>query len=526
MPSDGSLPTAGDPSEGASTAQRLHPASPLIELGSRTLQFVPLVVLALLRDGFALIALGLLVLGVAGSFVAWWRRTWTLDGRTLRLDEGVLGRRQRVVPLDRVQQVHLRRGPLHRLAGVAAVRIETAGGGGGSEIELDAIGLERAQWLQAALRAPGVHSAGEDTQVEQVLVRLSPAEIVLAGLTSIRALAALAVLGPALQLAGDLLPVERLVRQLDPEALVRVGASTALAGGALALVVWVLLAAGLGLLTDYGFTMSLRGDDLVVRRGLLDRREAVLPRARVQVVRVEESLVRRWLHRSALRMYSAGSTGKDAYADQVAVPLIRRDRVDEVLAVVLPGATPRPVLARHPPAARRRLLVRALVRSSLLAAALLVVLWFTVGVWPWGLAVLLPVGAAVPLALTAYRALGHAAGDGFVHARQGALRRTTTILPLRGVQSTRVSSSPLQRRSGLASVHLDVAGPISAPVVTDVAGVRAEELAGLARDQSSVTDDPPAHGDGSDVPVSAHRPHPSADQRPGTAATWETQRAT
>src|SRR4029453_820913 len=50
------------------------------------------------------------------------------------------------------------------------------------------------------------------------------------------------------------------------------------------------LAAASSVVTDYGFVLARSGDNLVVRRGLLERREAVVPVPRVQVVRIEESL--------------------------------------------------------------------------------------------------------------------------------------------------------------------------------------------------------------------------------------------
>jgi putative membrane protein len=45
-----------------------------------------------------------------------------------------------------------------------------------------------------------------------------------------------------------------------------------------------------------------------------------------------------------------------------------------------------------------------------------------------------------------------------VCARRGALIRRTDLTPEAKVQSTRVRSTPFQRRLGLATLHLDVAG--------------------------------------------------------------------
>src|SRR6266545_4236845 len=105
-----------------------------------------------------------------------------------------LGRAHRLLPFDRIQQVDLVRKPLHRLLGVATLRVETAGGSGGSEADLEVIALAEAERLRATLlraraaaRAPGAAAPGSAVgaparPAEQVLVRLSPGQVAFAGL--------------------------------------------------------------------------------------------------------------------------------------------------------------------------------------------------------------------------------------------------------------------------------------------------------------------------------------------------------
>lgn len=53
-------------------------------------------------------------------------RYW-LDGSTLRIDEGVLIRKRKSIPLDRITDVALVQGPLLRLCGSWALQVQTAG---------------------------------------------------------------------------------------------------------------------------------------------------------------------------------------------------------------------------------------------------------------------------------------------------------------------------------------------------------------------------------------------------------------
>ena len=501
-------PDAGPPPETPAVPlegggpRRLHVLSPVFFAVGHAWRLWPLALLVAARRQFWLLALGALVL-LAWSTIEWLRRTYALEGGALRLEEGVLARKLRAVPFDRIQQVDLVRKPLHRLLGVATLRVETAGGGSAAEVDLDVVTLEEARALRASLlqakarltAAPGGPAAESGTaegqatagqaaaeaeayaapRAERVLLRLGLGEVMLAGITGSRAAAALVVLGPISQ-ATDWFPglSDWLFARFDPEAVTPTTPAAFAVVAVLGVVVWLGLAAASSIVTDYGFTLARAGNDLVVRRGLLERREAVLPLARLQVVRIEESLLRRALGLASIRIQSAGRAGgADQTASRLAIPILQRVQVNRVLEELLPGATPVPRLLLPPPAARRRAVTRSVLVATLLVAAVALPLWrlttLDVLAVPAALAVLaLPVLAlAVALGLAAYRNLGQATRQGFLYARVGVAIRVTTAVPVAKAQSGSVRSSLFQRRAGLATLHVDIAGGGPTPQVHD-----------------------------------------------------------
>src|SRR5829696_2338824 len=537
MPSEGPGPGPGAalgpgvPVEGGGR-RRLHVLSPVFFATGHALRLWPLGVLVAARRQFWLLAVGALML-LAWSTLEWLRRTYELEGGALRLEQGVLTRKLRAVPFDRIQQVDLVRKPLHRLLGVATLRVETAGGGKGAEVDLDVVTLAEARDLRATLlrakaRAaaksaaagsgavagsgawagpgaaagavdgparPGSGSAtppvgGPPTGIgagaptgadlaappaERVLLRLGLGEVMLAGITGSRAAAALVVLGPISQ-ASDWFPglSDWLFSRFDPEAVTPTTPAAFAAVAVLGAVVWLGLAAASSIVTDYGFTLARAGNDLVVRRGLLERREAVLPLARLQVVRIEQSLLRRALGLASIRIQSAGRTGgRDETAGRLAIPVLPRVRVNQVLEELLPGAAPVPRLLLPPAAARRRSVTRSALKATLVMAAIALLLWplTAVGVLavPPALALLaLPALAlAAAAGLAGYRSLGHATREGFLYARAGFAIRVTTAVPVAKAQSGSVRSSPFQRRAGLDTLHVDIAGGGPTPRVFD-----------------------------------------------------------
>jgi putative membrane protein len=509
MRSEGPAPPAGPAAPGPSAPplegarRRLHLLSPVFFAVGHARRLWPLALLIAARRQWWLLAVGALVL-LAWTTVEWLRRSYSLEGGALRLEEGVLARNLRSVPFDRIQQVDLVRKPLHRLLGVATLRVETAGGGSAAEVDLDVVTLAEARALRADLlraKARSVAAAGDGdgadpasldeaaaeavaTPPERVLLRLPIGQVMLAGITGTRAAAVLVVLGPLSQ-AADWFPdlSDWLLARFDPQAVAPTTPPAILAAAVAAVAVWLGLAAASSIVTDYGFTLARVGDDLVVRRGLLERREAVLPLARLQVVRIEESLLRRALGLASIRMQSAGrSGGSDQTASRLAVPILQRGQVNRVLGELLAGAAPVPGLLAPPPAARRRAVTRGVVGVAVPAAAVGLSLWRltaldVLAVPPAAaLAVVLALALGVLAGLAAYRSLGQATGDGFLYARVGVAIRVTTVVPVAKAQSGSVRSSPFQRRAGLATLHVDIAGGGPTPRVFDEAEPTAETL--------------------------------------------------
>lgn len=466
------------------TPRRTSPLGALVDVVSpeRIRSLLPALLVAVSLGRVVLVVGGALVVAVAGAALSWWRRLWSFDGEVLHLDEGVLVRNQRRIPASRVQHVELERRLRHQVLGLAAVRVETAGGSG-TELRLDAIPLAEAEVLRTTLLgardrdATAGHPAGEDPtggwDVErhgpppppptEVLVRLPPGRLLLAGITGPEVVAVLASLGFGLDALLDL--------GVDPEDLgsLDVEVPSLLVVALLGVPLWFALAGVIGLVRRWDLTASVRGDELRVTYGLLQRHEIVLRTDRVQDARVSQRLLLRPFGRADLRVRSAASGRGDA--SRVDIPLLGADEVDRVLARLLPAAVPRPALAPAPAAARRRALLRGGVASLATSAVVVALGWLTTWWALVALAVVLPLG---PLAgELSYRGLGWAERQGVHHSRTGALGRRTAIVPRPRVQSAAVVATWFQRRRRLASVRLDLAGAAAGIVDRDAGECRA-----------------------------------------------------
>ena len=468
MPSDAGV---GPPGAAHPTRRRLHPLTLLFEtLDEAGTLLVPALVGGAWAGGghMARMAGWMLLLLVVPS--ALWAIAeylafrYGLVGDDLVLDQGVLRRHHRVIPMKRVQSIDVRQSALQRLLGVAELHVETAGGGGTAEAVLSVLAAPEAEALRAELLSrrgaaePGVAAA------PSVLARLSARDLAVAGATSNEAGVIAALLVGAAELAyqfGVPLPIPGVdLRALAARPLMDLAPAIAAGAAVVFAVAWIFSIAG-ALLTYYGFTLQRTGDELHKRYGALSRREASIPLGRVQAVRVRESLLRRPLGLAALQIETAGAApGQGQHRGVEAfLPLTRIGEVPRLIAAVFEDLD---FAALHFRSVHPRARIRTFVRYSVPLLGLAALLAFLIGPgWLW-LMLLLPLlyGAAH---LHVHH-LGYAVAPGYVALRAGFLTRTTWVIPERRIQTLHVYESRLQQRLGLATLGVDTAAGEAAAV--------------------------------------------------------------
>ncbi|HVM13462.1 MAG TPA: PH domain-containing protein [Egibacteraceae bacterium] len=474
------------------TPARLHPAVmviwPLAQIG-------PLLLLLVAGALSPIVAGVLLVSSAAASAVRYARFTWRVDDDALVIEQGLLLRQRRVIPLERIQSVDLARKVRHRAFGVVEVRVEAVGGGT-TEGRLDALSVPDGQRLRAlllrerdrvagsaaaaggpsaarAVGAPSAAPAASGAAEGALLARLGPDRLVVAGLTGGRVGVAAALLGFLQQVFA-----ERLDELLEA-APALLGLRGIVAVVVIAVVGAFVLSIVATVVAYWDFTLTREGPSLRVRRGLLEQRSDTLPLRRVQAVRVEENLIRRLLGFAAVKVDVAGRSGGEGRDTGILLPLGRRSEAFALAQRVLDvDGIAELDLAPMPARARNRRLVRAVVGVVVLTVPAVVVFDAT------GLLAALLLAPAVGAAIGSYRALGHAEAEGFVVARSGLLVRRTAFVPKARLQSLALTATPLQRLRGLATLDLQIArspGVWSGPQLIDLdAGAGSELLRDLA----------------------------------------------
>jgi putative membrane protein len=274
-----------------------------VDPASAHLPLSPSVTAVVLILGFAAVVAALKLLSVAWTIVRLHGFVLEAKGADLSARYGLLTKIAATVPRQRIQRVAIRRGPLERWLGRAAVQIETAGRGAGQ----------------------GGGEDGGSAEVERLWLAPSIAEREIAPLLS-RVLP-----GVALEEAEWQPLAARAGRRILGRGLVLTvpfGAGLLLALGAQALAALVPIV-GLVVLHAWRWprhtAYALLAEAAVWRSGWWTRRTSVVPYEKIQVVALSESPFDRRHEMASLALDTAGA-GRVGHA--FVVPYLDRARAD------------------------------------------------------------------------------------------------------------------------------------------------------------------------------------------------------
>ncbi|GAA4219279.1 putative membrane protein [Streptosporangium album] len=484
------------------------PFSPALRLSPKVLltdpiRMLPSLVLplagVLFLGGFSPSSFGWAAFGVVGSVlyatIRWATFTYKVVGDRLELTRALVSRSVRTIPLERIRGVDVSNPPLHRVLGIAVLRIDTGAGGDKQEGELDGVTVEEAERLKAVLlwhararmarraqaqgaagapdptvpvgdpsadplTASGVpvgtadpltarHEVGETTpeRVFFVVPRRWLAYGPLSGAYLLTPFALVAgAVGLLFQWGSEL--------RIDGRVVVSAGewlwGHPVLLVVALVLLVLAMPVAGMVMYAVFNWNFTLRGREgyLVAERGLLTRRSVSLERRRVRGFELVEGLAERGagFGRAWAIVTGLGDSETRGQLMPVSPRAVVLDVVGEAIGPIATG------LRAHPVAARRRRLFRAVFPWLVIAlCAAAATVWSPL--W-WGLAVpaLILAVLGVPLGLDRYRSLGHTYDGARLSVRSGSLRRSQAVVEERALVGWTLRQTWFQRRAGLLTV--------------------------------------------------------------------------
>jgi putative membrane protein len=487
-----SAPTSPDSAVGA--PERLHPLFLLNGLGRllRSFSGAYALVAWLAVTGrwttALLAAVAILLIGIVGTIIYWRRFEYRVGRDEIRIDSGILSRRHRSIPFDRIQDVDITQGPLARLLGLATVKFETGAGGGGANADegvLHTIALQRAEEIRRLVRGSRpvtTEPAEQPVQERSAVYQMSFGRLLLAGAFNF-SLALFAGLFGLTQTIGQPLGIdpmrESFWRNLSAASapLERLVLTHRVAAAVAGIALLTLIGLGTGMirtvLRDYGFRLDRTEAGFRRRRGLLTRTDVTLPIKRAQAAIMASGPVRGTFGWSELLLQSLAAE-EGGKGHHVVAPLASKTESEAVLSE-LGWRTP-----QRDTQWQRVSKAFVWMRALALAPALLIAGILTGAILPTpprepdatgqsAVATIIPlivtilsVIAALLMSVVArwfaWWRTGYAIDSGTLLIRTGWWRRRLVILPAAKIQSIDLTENFITRWFGVASLRFGVAG--------------------------------------------------------------------
>jgi putative membrane protein len=396
----------------------------------------------LYASGVILIVVFMLIYGI----LTWFRFTYRVEAGELRIEHGVLLRKKRYIPLERIQTIDITEGIVQRLFGLVKVQIETAGGGKEAEAILSAITKEEAEQLRKVLTKEGEQMIEEHVITKDVFT-LSTQELFILASTSGGIGVIISALFAFLTQFDELLPVDdvyNIAREVIQSGVILI------AIGILVVVFISWMFSIVSTAIKFGnYTLIKKGNELVISRGLLEKREITIPTRKIQAIRIQENAIRQLLGYATvyLEVDGGGNDEKGEYST-VLFPIVRAEKLNGYLRLFTPDFLMDVKLVPLPTRAKKRYVLRLLLPSVIVVTILSYFLH------PWGLISLLLLPVSIVLSLIMHREAGFAVSEKHLKLRYRFINRHTVLARKNRIQALHLIHSYFQRTENLASIAI------------------------------------------------------------------------
>ncbi|MBS9801722.1 PH domain-containing protein [Bacillus toyonensis] len=443
--------------------KRQHPIMMLLEL--KITDFIPLIIFMFSLNGkfpfWYLIPAAFGLLTVFSAFEKWYYTTYWVENNVLHVKQGLFVKKESYLNKERVQTINTSSNVLYQMLGLKKIQIETAGGGDDAEVSLAGITAEEAAELISLLNEPTpevkVEKTSEEVEVKEIITeekqateyKLTWKEILIASVTSGQFGVLFSLIFFVYHQVDEYIPkwiengVKSYVMQHDIYGWIFMVAI-------LLVLSWIISTIGYAL-KHGNFTVNRKNDEVRISQGLLERKELVLKLHRIQGITIKESILRQPFGYCAVQVEVIQSKGMDDEKEKVTLhPIIRKDRVQQLLAhLQLPYELNTNIISL-PKAALRRYLIDSFIFFAMLAIPLTgISIYFEKYYIMWAL---LPLAILIfTLGYATFKTNGYSVNGEQITLVYRSVGKYTGLVRRRHVQSMEKTQSYFQRRADLCT---------------------------------------------------------------------------
>ena len=406
---------------------------------------------------------------VSSGFIKWRRFSYWFEDGELRIEYGLFVKKKRYIPLERIQSLNYTEGIFHRPFGLVKVQVETAASSGGeAEAELTAVTRDDADLIKKRIasgkkrnveeRVEGFEQMEETDESDDFLresasepealqvFSLNPKQLVVLATTSGGIGVIFSGIAIFLSQFSDVIPFEKVSQELV--GLLQVGFFLIVLFIFLGLFGAWLVSVVMTFISNYDFKVRITDEELIITRGLIEKKRTTVPLSRIQSVSVLENPLRQLFGYGRVVLHSAGAAG-DGSRIQL-FPLVKKKDMYPPLQLIFPDLDIREPMQTLPKRGRR---FYYRVDFIWMVPIIGLMSWF---LYPYGLLSLLIIPVIVALGLWQHRSAAYQISGNQVTIRSRGIGLDTSYTMKKRIQSADIRQTIFQKRKGVATLHVHV----------------------------------------------------------------------
>lgn len=410
---------------------------------------------------YEIAALAFLVITVVSAVIRFLYFRFYIEDEKLIIKSGWFKKVTKIIPLEKIQSVHIEQGPLHQVLNVVKLSIDTAGSQK-AEATIDALHKTMAEALKQQLESEKAEPAQQKiSELKLPVIRLTPKDLFRLSISANHVEAFFILLSFVFGLYENLKDIDnnlfsRLEDLLPGQAVYPI----------LFLVISILLITILVstiriFLRFYDLSVFKTVKGFQVRSGLINVKEKMAASGKIQFVSWSANWIRKLMHLWILEYHIAGGDQLKQNL-KVQIPVTQDEHIPLLVKNYHANLTiTNEVFIRiHPSFLWRRLLVYGIFPLLLIIPAL----WF---VWQQYALLLLLYPVALGIIVWCFRKKFRLwAMEDVIYIRKGIFGEEKILMQWHKLQAVQLSQSIFQRRKNLASVRLlTAAGNITIPFI-------------------------------------------------------------
>lgn len=399
-----------------------------------------------------LVYIGVPLLFVFG-ILSWFRFQYKIENGELHIKSGIFVRKNLFLTKDRVQVIDISSGVIQRMFGLVRVDIQTAGSTS-RDASLEAVTFDHAKEVYHLLRDDDQATESEKAEAntgKKVKKFILPGkDLLIAASTSGRFGIILSVMGTVFS------QIEPVIRESEIfDHLFSLLPSQTDSVMIITIIILFIVVAWLfsffSTLFMYGdFGVEVKNDELIISRGIFEKKRITVPYNRIQAIYVNEGVLRQPLGYASVHLESAGYGDDKGSGSLMLFPLIARKKLARLLSELVPEHHNEIEGFRPPFRSLRRYIFRSAFVVTAITAA--VHLFFYSAGWIW----LFPV-LSILWGWLKYRDTGISWNSDTLILRNRTISKTTAIIKRKRVQDISITQSPIQRFRNLVTIEINVA---------------------------------------------------------------------